>query len=70
MARISNCCGSAGTKLYDSDVTYKDMDICDRCGENCDYTKDEPNDNDLVRMQGMTSGERREYFMRLKNETT
>lgn len=71
MSRVSNCCGSAGTKLYpgESDVTYKDMDICQQCGEPCEYVKDEPDDNDLVRMQGMTSGERQEYFMRLKEET-
>lgn len=67
--KISNCCGSPGTKLWDDDVTYREVDICDKCGEHCAYLKDEPDDEDIYRDGGMTANEHREMeTIRIKNQ--
>lgn len=62
MARVSNCCVSAGTKPFpgETDCNYRDLEICDKCGEPCEYIKDEPDDDDIYRDGGMTANEHRE----------
>lgn len=71
MARISNCCGSLGTKPYpgEPDCNYQDLEICDVCNEHCDYVKDEPDDDDIYSDGGMTANEHREVErLRISNQ--
>lgn len=55
MAKVSNCCGDIGTRVYhnrkrhgDSDdiTTYQDVELCGKCGEHCEYLEEDTRDVD------------------------
>ena len=41
--KVSNCCGASGNKQVPNwdvpGVTFKDLEICDECGEHCEYVE-------------------------------
>lgn len=69
MSKVSNCCSDSGTKIYHpagNDVNYKDVEICAKCGEFCEYIEDDP----IIDGNDLTADESRGAFrdMQIENQ--